>query len=641
MKHFCGNLKCACALLLVMLLPMYLQADPIQGSPRVIDSLIIELGKTKIPNNKLIFLDRISIGLSRSNPDLGLKYAFEELALARREKMKDHEAESYYNIGSNYFSKGNSAEALKAFFKAMSIFESMGNRKEYGLAAGNVGGVYWQLKNYDKAIKYHTESLNIARDFKDDERVNGCLNNLGLVYMDMGKPYKALPFFKQALQIAQKSLNNHAQIASIGNIAGTYYAQKAWDSALIMGLEALQLAREAEDKQQIAIFLGNVGEIYHVAANDTGFGNTGKLIPASNKEKLAIAANYLKQSIQLSREIHFTDGLYPFMQALSDLYMEQGDYEKALATYKQVVAGKDSLFNITNSEKIAKLETERALQLKQKDIEIAKLAVAKKRSERIYYISGIVVLLIAIGLIIRQRRLNEKKMKDQFTRRLGDLEMTALRSQMNPHFIFNCLNSINRYIVKSDQQNASRYLTRFSKLIRLILENSAEEMTTLNKEIELLKLYMEMESLRFSDRFTYTIQVDDALHGEERIPAMVIQPYIENAIWHGLMHRDTAGGGLQVSIEKISSQSLRVVVEDNGIGRERAAELKSKESSLSHKSYGMKVTGDRLRILGEMNEVQTSAVIEDLKDSENNPMGTRVVLQLPFYIMEEVLAVLN
>jgi putative methionine-R-sulfoxide reductase with GAF domain len=234
--------------------------------------------------------------------------------------------------------------------------------------------------------------------------------------------------------------------------------------------------------------------------------------------------------------------------------------------------------------------------------------------------------------IIRTRAEEEKEKAQEILmdtqQKMADVEMQALRAQMNPHFIFNCLNSINRYIVKSDQITASLYLTRFAKLIRLILDNSNSKNVILSNELEALKLYIEMEALRFDKKFTYQITVDDDVAADAiEVPPLIIQPYVENAIWHGLLHKET-GGMLKIDVSMIGENMIRCIIEDNGIGREKARELKSK-SATTRKSLGMKLTENRLTLLNKYAEHTASVEIIDLENKEEQPGGTRVILKIP------------
>lgn len=219
----------------------------------------------------------------------------------------------------------------------------------------------------------------------------------------------------------------------------------------------------------------------------------------------------------------------------------------------------------------------------------------------------------------------EEKLKLDFNKQLADVEMKALKAQMSPHFIFNSLNSINRYIVKSEPEKASLYLTKFSKLIRLILDNSNSKVISLEQELISLKLYIELEALRFNDKFSYAINVNKELNPLSiGVPPMIIQPFIENAIWHGLLHKDTPGR-LLVSIDRFG-HGLQCVIEDDGVGRKKAGELKSKSVN-KEKSYGMKITADRLSMLNGESKISSVEII-DLEDERGQPSGTKVIVKI-------------
>jgi sensor histidine kinase YesM len=215
-----------------------------------------------------------------------------------------------------------------------------------------------------------------------------------------------------------------------------------------------------------------------------------------------------------------------------------------------------------------------------------------------------------------------------FEQQLAEIQMMVLRAQMNPHFIFNCLNSIQLYTSSNDAAKASDYLNRFSQLIRLVLENSRSKQVTLANELEALRLYLEMESMRFKDKLRFTIDVDTDLDTDLiEIPPLLLQPYVENAIWHGLMHKPE-GGLVQVKVEPMKEDCLRITITDDGIGRAKANELKSL-SATRHKSFGMKVTGERISLINRLYQTHTRVQVHDLTDAEGNPAGTEVVLEIP------------
>lgn len=243
------------------------------------------------------------------------------------------------------------------------------------------------------------------------------------------------------------------------------------------------------------------------------------------------------------------------------------------------------------------------------------------------------LLMVAIGLtgifmvykIRTQQIRKEENLKSEFKQQLAEAETKALKAQMSPHFIFNSLNSINRYIIKAEPEKASLYLTKFSKLIRLILDNSNLKVISLEQELTALKLYIELEALRFNEKFTYSLNVHPELSPMGiGVPPMIIQPFIENAIWHGLLHKETPGH-LDVSLERLGS-GLKCTITDDGVGRKRAAELKSKSVN-KEKSYGMQITRDRLNMLNGGNNVSNVEII-DLMDDAGNAVGTKVILKI-------------
>ncbi|MBX7243047.1 MAG: histidine kinase [Bacteroidia bacterium] len=243
----------------------------------------------------------------------------------------------------------------------------------------------------------------------------------------------------------------------------------------------------------------------------------------------------------------------------------------------------------------------------------------------------ICILLFMAGLyglyLYRVRQIQEtERIKTEFNSKLAETRMQALRAQMNPHFIFNCLNSINRYIIKSDIKTASLYLTRFSKLIRLILDNSQHKSIPLSDELTSLKLYMELEAFRFDKKFDFEVKVDNNVDADSiEVPPLLFQPYVENAIWHGLLHKATQGN-IWIHLSQ-SDDILTCSITDNGIGREKAMEYKSKTSN-TRKSLGMKLTEERLKISGKDEFSGGTQKIIDLMDDGGNACGTQVVITL-------------
>jgi putative methionine-R-sulfoxide reductase with GAF domain/anti-sigma regulatory factor (Ser/Thr protein kinase) len=212
-------------------------------------------------------------------------------------------------------------------------------------------------------------------------------------------------------------------------------------------------------------------------------------------------------------------------------------------------------------------------------------------------------------------------------RQLAEVQLAALRSQMNPHFIFNALNSIKKFVIANEPVNAEKYLGKFAKLIRSILDNSQTGMVTIEKELQLLQLYLELEQLRFGAKLSYSIEVDEKIQGADtRIPSMIVQPFVENAMLHGIMHRQD-GGKVLIRFQQRNTW-IEIVIEDNGVGRAKSVEYKSEDAE-AHQSIGIDVATKRLQALKTDVETPAGIIIEDLCDDAGQGIGTRVVISIP------------
>jgi len=249
--------------------------------------------------------------------------------------------------------------------------------------------------------------------------------------------------------------------------------------------------------------------------------------------------------------------------------------------------------------------------------------------------SWFITLVVLAGLIflygIYRFRIRQIRKKEQlesgYQKKLAELEMQALRAQMNPHFIFNSLNSINNFILKNETESASDFLTKFSRLVRQVLHNSKDKLISLDEELMALRLYLELEQLRFEGRFDFEISSDRQIDAESiLIPPLLLQPYVENAIWHGLMHKD-GPGKVTITIEP-DGQNLRFRIEDDGIGRKKAKEYQS-SYGVKKQSMGMNITKNRIEMFNDVYNIQADIRVEDLYSDEGQACGTRIILHIP------------
>ena len=266
-----------------------------------------------------------------------------------------------------------------------------------------------------------------------------------------------------------------------------------------------------------------------------------------------------------------------------------------------------------------------------------RIHIDKRISELWWFWGGIILAAGLIAVFIYQwligRARKEERIKAEFENKLSEIQMQALRAQMNPHFLFNSLNSIKYFAITKSKDETASYLSKFALLVRTILNNSKSRTISLKDELEALKLYIEIEHLRLEEKFDYKIEIDKSIHiGQAQIPPMILQPYVENAIWHGLMHKNDKGF-LLVQVKDMGRQ-IQCIIEDNGIGRKRAAEIRA--AKMEHKaSVGMQITNDRIALINKIYDIDTIVNVVDMTDAEGKACGTRVIIHIPLIKDEE------
>lgn len=580
------------------------------------DKLSSQLKYTPGNGHSLFFMALIY--KDKGNYQMALKNHDMAITIMQKLGLKKHLASNYNAKGLVLRKQGKFTDALTDLFKALKIREELKDSAGIAATLANIGSVYDEQNNFDKAMEKHFQSIAIRKAIGDNEGVATCYNNIAGVYTEQKKYTEAMKYQAMALAIEERSGDKQGVVSSYNNIGVIYQNLLKYDSALKFHLKALTLKEEIGSKGAILASLINIGTVYLYLG------------------KPALAEKYLLRSLTLAKKINELDGIKLANKYLKEVYEKLGQTGKAYHHYKEYIIARDSLINIDNvreSERIALNYEFDKKELLQKSIQEKKDAIAIQEtkikelelSRSRLIVIGLIIIVIVIILItlfiIKQNRFKAQQNNMQ-------LEQQLLRSQMNPHFIFNSINSIQRYILQKDQQLAYNYLAKFSKLIRMVLNTSQEKSLSLKQELEMIELYVELEQLRFDNKFDFTIIMSEAINTEIlSVPCMLVQPYIENAIWHGLMHLDKNKKGVLTIDMHLENDILKITVEDNGIGRKQAQSYKEANSN---RSVGMKLTEQRLQMINKIQDYENAKVeIHDLYDKTNNASGTRVEIFIP------------
>ncbi|HEY8400572.1 MAG TPA: tetratricopeptide repeat protein [Cytophagaceae bacterium] len=585
------------------------------------------------------------------DPKAALEYIEQALSISIQEKDRAGEAAAYKALGNINLKKSLYAQSIDAFQKALHVYQELKNRAELIESYKGLGMGYEGYGNYDKAIEHYKQGLAIAQQDKKIDEVVFIKNKIGDVYLKQNKPEEALQEYQQVLKLEEERGNSAGVIAANNNIGNVYLKEEKTSQAREYYEKSQKIAAKNEIEEEVVESYDNIGKTLRkekkyedelavrkktIEANtrsnnqealSENYLNVGTIYLEKNEVDQALP--YLEKSIELSKKLGKLEEQGQAHQALSKAFKEQGDFKKALEHYQTYVMVKDSILRQKEKELTAIVNYNEELSLKQKRIEllesnrkINEQTIALLKNEQKFFQLIIVALTIILVLAVVSGWMiytNARK------RRIANqiLALKSLRSQMNPHFIFNALNSVNNYISKNDERSANKYLSDFSRLMRTVMENSQYEFISLSTELDILRLYLSLEHARFKEKFEYELIVSEDLYPDQiEIPPMLIQPYIENAVWHGLRYRTSGGGYLKVEITS-EGNVLKVVVEDNGIGRKKSQELKTANQK-DKVSTGLKNTETRLSIINELYKTRMRVEIEDLDPV--NETGTKVTL---------------
>ncbi len=621
-----------------------------QSNTTAIDSLKDVLSVVKSDSAKVNAYNSIADKYKESNPDSTAFYALKAAALARKASYNFGLANSYINSGNANIILGNYRQANQYFNKAQVAFEKLlasnseidSKRIQNGLARAfaSQGIVFSQESNYYMALEMYQKALTIYLEIGQKTNVSKAYNNIGIVYKSQQKNDKALEYFKKAFAI-QEEIGEQTAAVTLTNI-GVIYAEKGdKKQALSYYVRAKKLFEHMNNQRGFALlnnYFGDyykiekdynlAGQYYTTALNlyegmHNRFGaslalyNLGLLnLELKNYDK---AIELAAQSLTYAKAIGILDQTYHSEKLLSDLYTIKNNSELSFFHYKNYIVARDSIINQENTKKILISEMESEYK--------RKTAIVAEKSKRNFQfvLFSIIGLVLLAGLIFVTYNRRQIKRRLTLQKEVAEYEQKALHLQMNPHFVFNCLGSISSFIVQNGTDSALKYLSKFSKLMRLTLEYSKGSLIPIDKEIESLQNYLELEQLRFHNKFEFSIQSSDKVEFNMGIPPLLIQPFVENAILHGMVPKE-GSGKIEVNFDVQNGQFI-CSISDDGIGLSKSKHLKE-DSVTAHKSMALEITKKRLEIMEATTLKSAQIDIQELANDEE-VIGTKVTLRLP------------
>ncbi len=643
----------------VIFVVLFLCFTNLRGQDRILDSLQNKLSQTSNDLEQVQLYNAISNQYKYSDPNKMLSFGDKAFKLAEKKQLKAEMGTAYLNMGTAYIILGDYEKAMDHFVWAKSLFEELSktaptkNEIDQGIARAyaSMGIVFSEQSNYAKALEYYLVAAKVYEKLNDKESTSKIYNNIGVVYKSQDEPEKALRYFLKAVEI-QKELEDPNSGITQTNIANIYFKKDKLDEAFEYYSAAKNSIDTHPNPRALGEWYNNIGAYYNARKyRDMALENWQKAVTTFKEidDKFGLADTYLhlaefhnsqnniskaldaaNNALALATETKVLEQIVVAEKLLSDIYSKSGNADKALLHFKKYSAGKDSLYKQNDVRKAVEAamnyEFEKKELLQKEESQKRELLLkeeAKSTNLKLVFGGLIILLLFGIGFLIYNRYQLKKTLTLQ--KELAEYEQKALHLQMNPHFVFNCLGSISSFIVQNGTDSAIKYLSKFSKLMRLTLEYSKESLIPIDKEIESLQNYLELEQLRFNDKFNFSITKDPNIEDDVALPPLLIQPFIENAIIHGIVPKNQ-NGNISIAFS-VTDVSLLCTIVDDGVGINQSK--RNKENSvLAHKSMALGIIKKRLEMIAETTGKDALIAIEEMKNN-TEITGTKVKLTLP------------
>jgi tetratricopeptide (TPR) repeat protein len=559
-----------------------------------------------------------------------LKFANEAYQLSKKLNFKNGEIASLNCLGNYYYQQAIYDKAIVYYTQALRLAEKENNLKNIVIGKSNLASLYTRIGQQQKALQEFKEADSILMKMGAGLSQNraAILTNMGAAYSSLGDHEQAVTYHKKVLNICEKLNISFGIVLARGNIGEELNYIGKYKEALTYLIPAVEMAKENGFSKLLGGSYKSIGQAYL------------KLNQPQN------AIKYLKDALQIAKQDNDQNALLKINKNLLEVYEKQGDFKNAYQATLAYMAVNDSIYGKEKQQILAevstKYETEkkeatiRSLNQKQK---IAELESAKKNIYIYSIIGAFVGIAIMAYFLFSRYKIKQKNelLKAQLAeaekllmaeKKVTESELKALKSQMNPHFIFNALNSIQEQFMYGDKLKANEQLSNFTYLTRQILEVSGKKSISLSTEVEILTKYLELEKMRFQQDFTYQISV--AAHIDDdylKIPPMLIQPLIENSIKHGLMHKN-GEKYLEVIFSLTDDEAFLICsVTDNGIGRSASAKINATQQK--HLSFSTDAISQRLQLLNPAVTLDEVFKYIDLKDEKGDAIGTKLEMKIP------------
>ncbi|MCR9226139.1 MAG: tetratricopeptide repeat protein [Flavobacteriaceae bacterium] len=602
-------------------------------SPKTYESLDQELYSEKRDTSLLRYFANFSEengyleGQAYALNQLGMKYrnysqyekavALHQQAIAASQKANniDFRVLSLNMLGVVYRRTDAIKTALDYHQKALELAEQIENpsnhiKRSINVALNGIGNLYQTLEQYDLAILQFRRALKLEEELGNKLGLAINHQNIGHCLEEKGDLEGALENYRKSLAYNEEIDSEVGRVICKNSLAQVYLKQDMPYLALVL-LEPLHSESERIGDYSVT------GLVYI----NTGWAHT-KL---GNYQE---AESFIQKGLTMAQNRNMPSNILYAYEKMSDLENAKGDFKRAYEFYKKADQYDKEISSATNlrymNDIIVRYENDKKnnqIAVLAKENEIVRLRL--KKNQTTLLVSALIVGLISSILYILYRQYQSKNEKRVLT-----LEQQMLRSQMNPHFLFNSLNSIKLYIINNEQKNAVHYLNKFSKLVRKILEASSQKEIPLSEELGTMELYMNIENIRFSNEIDFKIEVDQGINIDNiKIPSLTLQPFLENSLWHGLSPKD-GEKKIQINVKHKDRGHVTIEIVDNGVGR-TVAEANKENRVLKRKSLGIRITKERLANFAKDYQNKFDVDILDLFDENGDPMGTKVVLDIP------------